>query len=62
MSTVLVLEDDDDDDDGWSGEPHPELVRAQRPTPVEVTEVAALFGAFPDGSYLTGELMIGECQ
>ena len=41
-------------------QPHPELVKAQRPTPELVTQVAALFGAWPDGSYLAGDLIVGE--
>ncbi len=58
LSAVLVLADDDDD--GCSCcEPHPELVRAQQPAPAQVMEAAAILGAFPDGSYLAGELMIG---
>ena len=40
--------------------PTPELVKAQRPTPELVTQVAALFGAWPDGSYLAGDLIVGE--
>ncbi len=40
-------------------EPHPELVRAQQPAPAQEMEAAAILGAFPDGSYLAGELMIG---
>ena len=48
-----------DDEGGYSCcEPHPELVMAQRPTPVQVTEVAALLGLLAGGSYLSGELTI----
>ena len=58
---VLVIADPGDDEGGCSCcEPHPELVRAQRPSPVQVTEVAALFGVFPGGSYLSGDLRVGE--
>ena len=62
---VVVLElPGDDDADGECAcprcQPHPELVRAQRPTPVQVTEVAALFGLFANGSYLAGDLRVGE--
>lgn len=55
---VLVLEMPDDDDDDC--QPHPDLVRHQRPGPVQVTEVAALLGVFPSGSYLGGDLVVGE--
>jgi hypothetical protein len=60
---VLMLEmpGDADADAGCSCcQPHPELVMAQRPTPVQVTEVAALLGAWPAGSYLSGDLVVGE--
>jgi len=61
LSTVLVLAGGDEG--GCSCcEPHPELVKAQRPTPVQVTEVAALLGLFAGGSYLAGELVVGERQ
>lgn len=39
-------------------EPHPELVLAQRPTVPELVEAAAVLGAFPDGSYLSGEVRV----
>ena len=60
---VLVLEmpgdDDGDAECSWSAcQPHPELVMAQRPTPVQVTEVAAVLGLLAGGSYLSGELTI----
>ena len=56
---VLVLEMPGSEDGGCSCcQPHPELVKAQRPTPVQVTEVAAMLGAFPDGSYLAGDLTV----
>ncbi len=51
---------DGEDDDRSCGQPHPELVKAQRPTPVQVTEIAALLGLFAGGSYLAGELVVGE--
>ena len=58
---VLVVEMPGSDDGECSCcQPHPELVKAQRPTPVLVTQVAALFGAWPDGSYLAGDLIVGE--
>lgn len=62
---VLVLEmpgdDDGDAECSWSAcQPHPELVKAQRPTAVQVTQVAALLGFFAGGSYLAGELRVGE--
>lgn len=46
---VDVLDDD---------EPHPELVLAQRPDNRQLVEAAAVIGAFPDGSYLSGEVRV----
>jgi hypothetical protein len=60
---MLEMPGSDEEDGGCSCprcQPHPELVKAQRPTPVQVTEVAALFGAWPAGSYLSGDIVVGE--
>ena len=59
---MLEMPGDGDGDGGCSccPDPHPELVKAQRPSPVQVTQVAALLGAFPAGSYLAGDLVVGE--
>jgi len=51
VSAYLVLSPYDVEDEP---EPHPELVRAQRPTASQVTEAAAVLGAFPAESYLAG--------
>lgn len=40
------------------GEPHPELVLAQRPGNHELVEAIVTLGAFPDGSYLSGEIRV----
>ncbi len=47
-------------EDGWEcpPDPHPHLVLPQRPTPSQLAEAVAVVGAFPDGSYLAGELRI----
>lgn len=39
-------------------DPHPDLVRAQRPGNRELVEAAAVIGAFPDGSYLSGDIRV----
>ena len=59
---MLGMPGGDDGDGGCSccPDPHPELVKAQRPSPVQVTQVAAMLGAFPGGSYLAGDLVVGE--
>lgn len=50
MSAYLLLSPLDVEDEPV---PHPELVRAQRPTAAQVTEAAAVLGVFPSGSYLS---------
>jgi hypothetical protein len=45
-------------DGGDFPDPHPELVLAQRPSVPELVEAAAVLGAFPDGSYLAGEIRV----
>lgn len=60
MSAVLVLAPLADDDDQCLPEPHPALVQAQRPTASQVMDAAGILGAFPGGSYLTGELRISS--
>lgn len=44
--------------DGDCLQPHPDLVLAQRPTVPELVEAAAVLGAFPDGSYLSGQVRV----
>jgi hypothetical protein len=39
-------------------DPHPDLVLAQRPGTRELVEAVAVLGAFPDGSYLSGEIRV----
>jgi hypothetical protein len=51
VSAYLVLDPFGDDGDL---EPHPALVRAQRPTASQVMAAVAVPGAFPAGSYLAG--------
>lgn len=41
-------------------QPHPELVAAQRPTPAEVVQVAALFGCFLDDEDRFRPVTIGQ--
>lgn len=56
MSAVLVLAPLAPDGIPFADpDPHPELIRAQRPTVSQLMEAAAVLGAFPASSYLTGE-------
>jgi hypothetical protein len=53
MSGFLALADD------WDLVPHPDLVRAQRPTVALFMTAALCLGVFPSASYLTGEARLG---
>jgi len=55
VSAYLVLSPYDTEDEPL---PHPELVRAQRPTAAQVTEAAGILGLLPDGSYLAGDVKL----
>jgi hypothetical protein len=53
VSACLVLAPYDDDP-----EPHPELVRVQRPGTALFMAAALCIGVFPESSYLSGEARV----
>lgn len=55
MSAYLLLSPPGAEDEI---EPHPELVRAQRPTVTQVMQAAVTIGVLPPASYLRGEARI----
>ena len=55
MSAYLVLAPLDGGDDP---EPHPDLVRAQRPDAARFMTAALVLGPFPERSYLAGDVRV----
>lgn len=55
VSAYLVLSPYDAEDEPV---PHPELVRAQKVTAVQVMQAALVLGAFPESSYLGGQARV----
>ena len=39
-------------------DPHPALVRTQRPTASDLVQATAVIGFFPDGSYCSGDIRV----
>lgn len=55
MSACPLLAPDGGDRDL---EPHPELVRIQKPTASQLAEAISVLGGLPGGSYLSGQIRI----